>query len=229
MAILYPDKLPGEVLKDPKRSAEIKVYKALRDQLDDQFHVYYSSPWLGTRPDGSEVEGEADFVVAHSEKGVLTVEVKGGIVEIDKDGLWASTDRHRIRRRIKNPVAQARTCKHQILKQLQQSNLWKTRFISVSHGVVLPDSAKPSKDFRPDMPLKLFAFDEDMRFLDHWVDSRMLIGDREYKPLGEDGLYALRSIRTDPVRLRVRLGTHIEDDLNAIRYRTDDQLSLIHI
>ena len=96
MAIMYPSKLPDDVLRDPKRAAECRVYDELRKQLDADYHVFYSSPWLGTRPDGSEVEGEADFIVAHQKIGMLVIEVKGGRINIDSDGQWRSKNREEI-------------------------------------------------------------------------------------------------------------------------------------
>ena len=80
MAKMFPQQLPKDVLDDKRRSSEVQVYNALSEQLDDNYHVFYSSPWLGTNTDGSEIDGEADFLIAHAEKGILSVEVKGGVV-----------------------------------------------------------------------------------------------------------------------------------------------------
>ncbi|MCL1062611.1 NERD domain-containing protein [Shewanella benthica] len=230
MAKMFPKKLPLEVLSEPKRSSEVQVYNALREQLDDDYHVFYSSPWLGTNSDGSEIDGEADFLVAHSEKGILSIEVKGGIVEIDSDDNWTSTDRYKIKRHIKNPVNQARSSKHQLLKKLKESSLWSTRYICVRHGVILPHSARPSRDLRPDMPLNLFAFDTDMVRLKNWVDERFQSldnGGRVEKPLGIDGLYALEDMLARVIKLRVRLGTNVNQDLKEIALKTNDQIFIL--
>ena len=61
MAKMFPQQLPKDVLDDKRRSSEVQVYNALSEQLDDNYHVFYSSPWLGTNTDGSEIDGEADF------------------------------------------------------------------------------------------------------------------------------------------------------------------------
>lgn len=227
---MFPDQLPREVLDDPKRSSEVEVYNALTAQLGDQYHVFYSSPWLGTLADGSEIDGEADFLVAHADKGMLVIEVKGGGVAMDNNDNWTSTDRHRITRRVKNPINQARTSKYNLLNKLKESPHWQSRFICARHGVILPHVARPARDFRPDMPLKLFAFDRDMQHLDAWVGSRF--GSREdddgrVKPLGEDGLYALDDMLAREVKLRVRLGTNVNQDLKAIQLKTDDQIFIL--
>ncbi|MFC1579157.1 NERD domain-containing protein [Pseudomonadota bacterium] len=230
MAKMFPSKLPAEVLEDRKRSSEVRVYNALKEQLDDQYHVFYSSPWLGTQPDGSEVDGEADFLVAHPDKGMLSIEVKGGRVDIDGDSQWHSTDRYGIRRKIKNPVEQAKLSKHHLLQKLKESPYWSPRFICARHGVILTDNVRPARDFRPDMPLKLFAFDTDMDHLDGWVAARLGSpeeGDHRVKPLGHDGLAALDDMLARPVRLRVRLRTHVDEDLQEIQLKTDEQIYLL--
>lgn len=227
MAQLFPATLPEEILKDSFRSSEVQVYNALQ-QLDDSYHIYYSSPWLGTMPDGSEIDGEADFLVAHSEYGLLSIEVKGGRVDIDNNDQWTSTDRHNFKRTVKNPVRQSLSSKHQILEHLNKSSHWTRRYINANHGVILPHSVRPSRDFRPDMPLKIFAFDEDMKFLDKWVQSRMqdTMGDR-CEGLGEDGLYAIKDMFTRQISLRVRLGTHLKEDMKEISLKTNEQILLI--
>src|SRR2546430_322284 len=70
LAKVYPDVLPDYILRDPLRAAERKVYAALAQQLSDAYVVFYSRPWLGTSPDGTEIDGEADFVVAHPDQGM---------------------------------------------------------------------------------------------------------------------------------------------------------------
>lgn len=229
MARMFPQKLPREVLDDPRRSSEVLVYNSLSEQLDDHYHIFYSSPWLGTLPDGSEIDGEADFLVAHAELGMLSLEVKGGRVEIDSDDNWTSTDRHSFTRRIKNPVHQARTSKHQLLKKLKESPFWKPRFICARHGVILPHSARPERDFRPDMPLKLFAFDKDIKHLEAWIKARFSSAedDGRVRPLGDDGLYALDDMLARQIKLRVRLSTSVHEDLKGIQLKTDDQIFIL--
>jgi len=227
---MFPEQLPQEVLDDKKRSSEVQVYNALNEQLDDKYHVFYSSPWLGTNTDGSEIDGESDFLIAHADKGMLSIEVKGGVVEIDGNDQWTSTDRYKIKRNIKNPVNQARSSKYQLLEKLKSSTHWQPRFICARHGVILPHSVRPKRDFRPDMPLKLFAFDADMNHLNAWVDARFGSredGDGRIKPLGKDGVYALDDMLARVIKLRVRLATNVNQDLKDIKLKTDDQIFIL--
>jgi hypothetical protein len=204
------------------------VYDSLSEQLGDSFYVFYSSPWLGTKPDGEEVDGEADFVIAHPLHGMLTVEVKGGRITIGSDQQWRSTDRDGITHKIKNPVKQAHDSKHALLEKLKESPLWKPRWITIRHGVILPSTAPESRDFRPNMPLKLFAFDDDMNALEEWVLNRFAAAEEDDPTSGEDigydGCRALQDLITRPIQMRVRLQTHIDEDLHEIKLLSDDQI-----
>ena len=75
-----------------------------RDQLPDEFTCYHGIEWL--HPGGSPREGEADFLIAHAELGVLVLEVKGGQLTYDPGtGTWT---RPGDSKRVKDPFAQVR-------------------------------------------------------------------------------------------------------------------------
>ena len=140
MAVMWPRKLPEWVLQDPRRSAEREVYRQLESLLSDDWSVYYSRPWWGITPKGAEIDGEADFIVANPSLGVLFLEVKGGRVEFDpKFGEWLSQDRNGIRHKIKDPVIQSTSAKHQLLRKFQQSNNWPKHRVRLRHGVIFPN------------------------------------------------------------------------------------------
>ena len=69
-------------------AGERLLYHLLKDQLSDEFVVIHSLPWLSSAAcqlagvARSAVTGELDFLVIHSELGVLALEVKGGIHQI---------------------------------------------------------------------------------------------------------------------------------------------------
>ena len=43
---------------------------------------------MGTNRDGSEKDGEADFLIAHPESGFLSIEVKGGRISVTENNQW---------------------------------------------------------------------------------------------------------------------------------------------
>lgn len=232
MAIMWPRELPNDVLRNILRSTECSVYKKLQASLDDSFTVFYSRPWLGLKPDGEEIDGECDFVIAHPALGILTLEVKGGVIAYDpRLDQWTSRDRWKITHRIKNPVGQARTSKHQLREKLQKYPGWTPRKVRMRHGVIFPHALKPNLDLAPDMPLCLFCFSDDFdNNLKAWVLARFGELDNKYnreQALGRDGIRALEDLLARPFQLHVPLGRVIDDDDKNIQILTTQQYYIL--
>lgn len=232
MAVMWPRTLPPDVTGNTLRSTECDVFRRLEAVLDDSFVVFYSRPWLGLKPDGEEIDGECDFVVAHAERGMLTLEVKGGAVAYDpRTGQWTSRDRWKVTHNIKNPVQQARSAKYELLKKLNASPHWKARRIRARQGVVLPHSSAPPGDLGADMPRRIFCFAE--RFEDgfrDWILERF--GDvppaeGRTGELGWDGLQALEKMLAKPFQLRTPLGTVLSHDDAALQVLTQQQFHIL--
>jgi hypothetical protein len=232
MAVMWPKRLPPDVLNNPLRSTEVGVYNSLARELDDSWHVFYSRPWLGLTATGEERDGECDFVLAHVTRGILFIEVKGGAVawnpESDK---WTSRDRHGITHSIKDPVAQARTSKHQLLRKLKERRGFERRYISVQHGVVLPDSVAPGRDLGPDRPLRIFCFaDTYARHFGDWVHGRFRDEPDDATTgagLGPDGLHALRDMLARPFQLDICLRRVVAEEDQQIDFLTQQQFHLL--
>ncbi|MEF2074596.1 ATP-binding domain-containing protein [Consotaella aegiceratis] len=208
------------------------MFRRLEAVLDDSFVVFYSRPWLGLRPDGEEIDGECDFIVAHPELGMLTLEVKGGAVAYDpRTERWTSRDRWKVTHNIKNPVQQARSAKYELLKKLNASPHWKSRRIRARHGIILPHSSVPPGDLGADMPRHIFCFAE--QFEDgvrDWILERF--GDAppdegRTKELGRDGVQALEKILAKPFQLRTPLGTVLSRDDAALQVLTQQQFHIL--
>lgn len=233
MAITFPAELPEHIRRDPLRSAECRVFDALKAQLSREFRVFYSSPWLGTTPEGEERDGEADFTVAHPELGLLVLEVKGGRIEVTSgDRQWISTDRVGFRHRIKNPVGQARSGKHELLKKLKERAEWRSRYIRARHGVVLPDIASAAPILGADSPPEIFACAPEMRTLGDWVTGRLSASDEEdadkrVEPLGLDGLNALEILLARGFTLKIDLRTYLDQDVARIDALSEQQYWVI--
>lgn len=123
MARLFPERLPLSVRNELLRAAECSVYEKL-SAFPDSFTVFYNVSWLG-RSDAGAQDGEADFVVAHPERGLLVLEVKGSGIAYDAlSGKWTSTNRLGETVAIKDPVEQTRCSKHALLRTLQDMPGW---------------------------------------------------------------------------------------------------------
>lgn len=232
MATAYPSELPDHIRRDPFRSAECKVYDALTAQLDDAFRVYYSRPWLGLNDDGSEIEGEADFVVAHADLGFLVIEVKGGRISHDATtDTWHSTDRFDSRQRIKDPVAQANKSKHRILTELKKRREINDVWVGAFEGVILPDCRRPEHQLGLEMPQEIMAFAEDMGSLDAWIRQRMKDSDEMSAAgsLGAQGLRILNELLARDFELESPLSVVVGDEEREILVLTGQQFRLLDL
>jgi hypothetical protein len=195
------------------------VYRNLDLVLDDEWSVYYSRPWWGLSKTGGEIDGEADFVVAHPDRGVLFLEVKGGLVKHDPlTSKWTSVDRFGVRHSIKDPMQQAMKSKHALLKKFQMVQAWPRQRVRLRHGVILPDSQPTGDEFIGGYEQELFCFSTDLRdSLRSWVIQRLASHaahgiDGEVGP-GLDGIAAIDSTIAAPARLRVPLNRKLEGDV----------------
>ena len=76
---------PSEAPRPSRSQAELRVWERLKKQLPDGWTAWHS---LRVK-EGNTYLGEADFVLAHPQRGLLVLEVKGGTVE-QRDGHWLS-------------------------------------------------------------------------------------------------------------------------------------------
>ena len=177
MALMWPRELPELIKNDPRRAAERRVYEKLSKELDETWSVYYSRPWWGINLKGGEIDGEADFIVAHKDKGILFLEVKGGGVSFLPDtGKWQTKDRNGITHNIKDPALQAISCKHQFLNKLKKVEGWPTSYIRFRHGVIFPDSKLLATGLVTlgGHEIELFCFaDEFDHHFKEWIFSRL--------------------------------------------------------
>ena len=152
MAHMNPE-YTNEQLEAIESAGEAKVYRAFRDQLSNDWHVYHSITWIVRRQEDEARDGEIDFVVCHPEYGFLTIEVKGGGVGFDAhSGNWFSIDRNRKKHVLKDPVGQAKRAKYSILGKLQEHPKWpslRTHRVMCGHAVLFPDLEESQRPERP--------------------------------------------------------------------------------
>lgn len=213
MATMFPKEIPFFVRRDPRRSAEIKVFESLKTGLSDDWLVLYSKPWWGLDEKGAEIDGECDFIVGHEGFGLLFIEVKGGRISYDpKSEKWSTLDRNNISKRIKDPFQQAIKSKYQILDKLKKmSLLWPESHVSVKHGVIFPNTTSPQGERIGPYEIELCAFSGETKGkLGEWVKRRLGEPSGGQSGPGTKGITALRLLYANPVELRESLATKIE-------------------
>ncbi len=129
MARLIPDVSPEDIIYDSERI----VYEALRD-LPTGFVILHSFPWLRPTRDlaGEPLrEGEADFVILHPERGLLILEVKGGMpVLIERK--WS-----RAGKELRDPFDQARRSRYALLEAIEERTRGRIHRGLFAHGDVV--------------------------------------------------------------------------------------------
>jgi hypothetical protein len=116
MAQMHPNRIDS----DTKSNAECLLYETFRDDLDDSYTVFHSVAWQAIDVDGRPRDGEADFIIAHPDRGVLVLEAKGGSIRHDPRVGWGSIDHTGHAHLIKDPFAQSRDSKYVLLDLLKQ-------------------------------------------------------------------------------------------------------------
>ncbi len=117
MAKFFPGKFPHP--HDPKKKAEGDTFAALKE-LDDDWMVFYEVRWQSKRF-GKEGDGETDFVLAHPNRGLIILEVKGGREIRQEDGKWVQVG-HDGQSHVMgtNPFQQGELAKYALKKYLRE-------------------------------------------------------------------------------------------------------------
>jgi len=139
---IYPKEFPYDLIKEPKRRAESKVYAALKSELTEEFIIYYNVPWTASlTDDDSELkDGEADFIILWRDHGFFSIEVKGGSVGFDENTMsYYSIGMGGKKYSIKHPFEQAKRSKHVLLNQLKSHPGFLNQKIGMAHLVFFPD------------------------------------------------------------------------------------------
>jgi len=162
-------------IKDHDPDSEIKTAESL-SKLSNDWHIIHSVSWQGER-DNRQGDGEADFVIASAQVGVICIEVKGGGVHLE-DGKWKTVNRFGKTISIKDPFRQVTASKSKLYNFFQSElNL----NIPTMHAVVFPDititdslSLSAPREIMLDREDLINISDSIGRVIRHWKNRRIL-------------------------------------------------------
>jgi hypothetical protein len=142
-------------------------------RLDDSYTVFHSARWHGVDKIVRPRDGEADFIIAHPQKGILVLEVNGDAIHYDaKRDQWTSVRRDGIPVEIQNPFEQVLKSKHFLREPLQILLGIKSR-ISMGHAVAFPNGIIPALSVSPDKPRDIILDSDQLDQVTVWVDAVM--------------------------------------------------------
>ncbi len=134
--------------------SELRVCKALMQGLDDSWFVIPSVPILV-----DHVDSEIDIVLVSATRGVIVVEVKGGVISIEQ-GKWVQNGRPLA----KSPTQQVVSTKHNLLKRLRSAAI-DLEGMFLCHAIALPDvGSVPPGGLGPDAPAEIVFAKPELEF-----------------------------------------------------------------
>jgi hypothetical protein len=226
MARMIPE-APGA---DVESKAEVRLFDHLRDDVSNDFVAFHHVAWLMPGGKRRPSQGEADFVIAHPEHGLLVVEVKGGTISYDgATGRWSSQGREGIFE-IKDPFEQARRTAFSLRKLLERSKRVKDDRFFVGYGVAFPDTRAQTARLRPDAPREVLLDGGDVKTLEtslgrlftYWKDAE------KASPLG-DGLSHVESVLANSFDLRAPLGIELVEEERELLRLTEQQYVVLDL
>lgn len=232
MANMFPGRIPDFLRTDTAHAAECEVYHALLETLSDDYTVFGWVSWVARRPHQGAQDGEADFVIAHPDRGVLVLEVKGGEIAHDaRTGTWTSRSRtgevHPLRR---PPHVQARSNRFALERKLQDMPGGFPERSSWGWAVAFPDCAMPAIDPATDVPRDVLVTSADLGRMDdriaailhYWRNT-----ESDARPPGREGIAQLEKLLAQSFSLRVPTGVAIREDSRRLIELTETQFRLL--
>lgn len=207
---------------ETESAAERRLYEAFLEQLDDVFVVYHSVDWVLAGRDGP-TQGEADFVIAHPEHGVLALEAKGGGITYDPaTRRWTQTGHsggHPLR---EDPFHQAADEMHSLVQILEAQPGWERWRPSYGFGVAFPDGLY-ERDAHPGAPAAVVIDRDDMDRLESRVVEVMRHWRHAGRRFGGEGMDALGLALGFRVEIRAPLKLAFDEEDRKIVELTEQQ------
>lgn len=233
MAKMIPD-FSEEQLKEIKSHAEVKVYKALKNKLSDEFVVLSQVCWIVKKENDRAKDGEADFVICHPIYGYLCIEVKGGGISFEASrNHWYSVDRNNKKNEIKDPIKQAMQAKYSIRSKLNENLEWRnTSFSKVNcgHAVFFPDIDDSEAISSADIPINLIGTFSKLCNIDKWVEECFKYWSNENKfqvKLSQRGIDIIKDIFAKSFYVKPLISVQLEEDEELRLKLTNDQIELL--
>ena len=189
MARMVPE-LSQEELEEIDSPAERNLYQQFKKNLDDQYLVIFQPRWILKKESAKAHDGEIDFLIAHPDFGVFTLEVKGGGIGSEA-GKWFSIDRQGVKHDIRNPFVQSMNAKYSIKRKIEESsragaNLTKCSF---GHAVFFPDVKSSELFHSPDTPSEIIGSFASFSDLSVWTKKVFNFWTNPTdSPLGKSGI-----------------------------------------
>ena len=223
---MHPRSLLEEELKS---TAEGKVFSALRDGLSNDWEVFHSASVILRDHAAGAQDDESDFVLSHPEKGIVSLEVKGGGIEC-RFGEWYRLARGGGRERMSYPFTQALDHRYELNRKLETAPEWGGRDVFIVHALAFPDISVHGLVLAPDAPDGLLLDRSDLADVESGIERVLAYhrGSRDRRgPPGVDGAAIVRETLAPRVRLEVPMAAEFLEEEEELIWLTHEQSALL--
>ncbi len=213
MARMFPERILAGVLSN----AEKTVFRALDDSLPSDYVVFHGVSLLRRKAKNSRLhDGEIDFLIAHPDKGLIVLEIKGGTIEFcGRTGEWSSTSQGGRYHAIKDPYEQSMRNCYDLLDELKEHTETVGFPYPTGYGVWFPDIDLSGRDLGIARERRSITLDRnDLLTAETAILGlfRNSLGTRGPNGPGSEGIRALRRVLAPEWTIRVKLSHAIEDE-----------------
>ena len=227
MARTFPASLHDD---DLKSDAERKVFEALRDQLSDDWTVFHSASLIFRDHAEGARDDEGDFVLAHPDRGIISLEVKGGGIEC-QHGEWFRVPHGGDRERMRDPFTQALDHRYALVRKIAEQPEWKDRKLFLVHALAFPDIPVHKLALAPDAPRELILDRNDLKELPAAIDKVLAYHegsrDKRVNP-GTEGVAMLEELLAPTFRIEVPMATLFDEEERALVELTGEQAAILN-
>lgn len=235
MATILPE-LSEAQLNGITSKAEAKLYRSLRDNLDQSYTVLFQVGWILKHERDRARDGECDFVICHPKFGYLCIEVKGGGISYEAEtDTWYSIDRNNTKFTIKDPVQQALRAKFSIFSKLREHPSWRTYNLNNvlrGHAVFFPDIGSPTPLSRPNLPTILIGTKSDLSDPNEWVHQAFYYWNstsNKSDPIGQSGIDFFKKVFARSFSVPPLISAQLEEIEQRRIELTNQQISVLDL
>lgn len=221
---------PRQPRSSTKSRAELGLFEIFAKHLSDDYHVFHAVEIQVPRQRGGVDDYEIDFLIAHPQRGIILLEVKGGLIRVDSTsaqwqrqdrGKWISFD---------SPIEQVKGASYELFKYLKDQQPTRSFDYVTWYAVALPD-VDVDHHLSPGIPRDIIL--DKARLHPNQIEATIgrlfAYYDRsDHKsPPGVDGLKALGSVIAPNWFLRSTMGTEFIYEASAIKELTEEQFQIL--
>lgn len=219
---------------DDGPSPEDVVFDRLRSALPASVRLHRNVRWIAAAGDGPNADGETDILIVDPARGLLVVEVKGGVIRVDGRGRWYAGHRHLDL----SPAAQAERGKHRLVALFTGEAGWVGGAPGCGHGVAFPgvdwaslgpgahalalDTPRPIVIDAEDLDSDASAREAVERLWAFWLGHGS-----PGVPLPEHDVDLIERSIARPIELRPLLRREVEEGEREVRALTDQQKRIL--